>query len=116
MVFPEEYNLKKSSFVKLDKQGFVIEAAEKQLISKIATVGVHYFKKGSDFVKYANEVRGRRMKYKNEFFVTPIYNLFVQDKKKIITYPVKKMWPLGSPDEVNLFLKEFQYYSQNIKK
>jgi len=116
MVFPEEYNLKKSSFVKLDNQGFVIAAAEKQLISKIATVGVHYFKKGSDFVKYANEVRSRRMEYKNEFFVTPIYNLFVQDKKKIITYPVKKMWPLGSPDEVNLFLKEFQYYSQNIKK
>ena len=77
---------------------------------------MHYFKKGSDFVKYATGVKSRRMEYENEFFVTPTYNLFVQDKKKIITYPVKKMWPLGSSDEINLFLKEFQHYSQNIKK
>ena len=49
-----------------------------------------------------------RMHFQNEFFVTPIYNLFAKDGKKIITYPIEKMWPLGSADEVNLFLKKFK--------
>ena len=53
------------------------------------------------------------IKYNNEFYVTPVYNLFSQYKKKIITFPVKKMWALGSPEEVNLFLKEFDYDSKN---
>tara|TARA_B110001454_G_scaffold216945_1_gene241171 strand:+ start:729 stop:1430 length:702 start_codon:yes stop_codon:yes gene_type:complete len=107
MVFPGKYDLKKSSFVKLDNKGFVIESAEKQVISDTATVGVHYFKKGSDFVKYANEMISKKMSHNNEFFITPIYNLFAKDKKKISTYPIKKMLPLGSSDEVNLFLKNF---------
>ena len=116
MVFPEEYTSNKASYVKLDNHGFVIESAEKQPISKIATVGVHYFKKGSEFVKYANDMISRGIKHNNEFYVTPVYNLFAESNKKIITYPVKKMWALGSPGEVDLFLKEFDYDSKiNLK-
>ena len=109
MVFPEEYTSKKASYVKLDNQGYVIESAEKQPISKIATVGVHYFKKGSDFVKYAKQMIDNGINFNNEYYVTPIYNLFIKSNKKIITYPVEKMWALGSPEEVNIFLKEFDY-------
>jgi len=112
MVFPEKHSSKKMSYVKLDEKGFVIESAEKQPISNIATVGLHYFKKGSDFVKYGNEMIGKGMEYNNEFYVTPIYNLFAKSNKKIISYPVEKMWALGSPEEVNLFLKEFDFDSQ----
>ena len=113
MVFPEKWNSTKASYVKLDKKGFVIESAEKQPISQIATVGVHYFKKGSDLVKFGNEMIEKGIEYNNEFYVTPVYNLFSKSKKKIITFPVKKMWALGSPEEVNLFLKEFDYDSKN---
>ena len=49
------------------------------------------------------------MGFNDEFYVTPVYNLFASANKKIITYPVKKMWALGSPEEVNLFLKEYDY-------
>ena len=109
MVFPEEYTSKKASYVKIDGDGYVIKSAEKQPISKIATVGVHYFKKGSDFVKYANQMIDNGLEFNNEFYVTPVYNLFVKENKKIITFPVKKMWALGSPEEVSIFLKEFNY-------
>jgi len=108
MVFPEEYTSKKASYVKLNNDGDVIESAEKNPISKIATVGLHYFKKGSDFVKHADEMIERNIGYNNEFYVSPIYNLFAQAKKKIIVYPVKKMWALGSPDELELFLDEYK--------
>jgi len=109
MVFPEEYTSKKASYVKIDNEGYVIESAEKQPISKIATVGVHYFKKGSDFVKYAKQMIDNGLEFNNEFYITPVYNLFVKDNKKIITFPVDKMWALGNPEEINLFLNEFDY-------
>ncbi len=108
MVFPEEHTSKKASYVKLNNDGDVIESAEKNPISKIATVGLHYFKKGSDFVKHADEMIEKNIGYNNEFYVSPIYNLFAQAKKKIIVYPVKKMWALGSPDELQLFLDEYK--------
>ena len=116
MVFPEEYTSKKASYVKLDQQGYVIESAEKEPISKTATVGLHYFKKGSDFVKYANQMIDEGMEVNSEFYVTPVYNLFVRSKKKIITFPVKKMWALGSPEEINIFLKEFDYDGKHVNK
>ena len=109
MVFPEKHTSKKASYVQTNEQGFVTRSAEKQPISDTATVGVHYFKKGKDFVKYANEMMNKGMGFSDEFYVTPVYNLFASANKKIITYPVKKMWALGSPDEVNLFLKEYDY-------
>ncbi len=112
MVFPEDYTSKKASYVKLNNEGYVIESAEKQPISKIATVGVHYFKKGSDFVKFAKKMIDNDIEYNNEFYVTPVYNLFVEANKKIITYPVDKMWALGNPEEINLFLKEYDFDSK----
>ena len=109
MVFPEEHSSNKMSYVKIDNQGYVIESAEKQPISKIATVGLHYFKKGKDFVRCAKKMIDNGMEYNNEFYVTPVYNLFVEENKKIITHKVKKMWALGNPDEIDLFLKAFDY-------
>jgi len=113
MVFPEEHTSNKCSYVKLDNQGYVIKSAEKQPISKTATVGLHYFKKGKEFVKYANQMIKQGMEFNNEFYVTPIYNLFAKSKKKIITFPVEKMWALGSPEEINDFLKEYDYDSNS---
>ena len=47
MVFPEKFTSKKASYVQTNEQGFVTKSAEKQPISDTATVGVHYFKKGT---------------------------------------------------------------------
>ena len=107
MVFPEPQNNEAYSFVKLDNDGFVIQSAEKISISSIATVGIHYFKRGSDFVKFADEMIKRKISIKNEYYVTPIFNLFAENNKKIVTMPVKQMWPLGNPNEINRFKKDF---------
>ena len=107
MVFPEPQNNEAYSFVKLDNDGFVIQSAEKISISSIATVGIHYFKRGSDFVKFADEMIKRKISIKNEYYVTPIFNLFVENNKKIVTMPVKQMWPLGNPNEIHQFKKDF---------
>jgi len=104
MVFPQEQQSRSLSYVKLNEDGYVIEAAEKKLISKIATVGLHYFRRGSDFVKYSTRMIEKNIRTNNEFFVTPVYNEFILDGKKVIAFPVSKMASLGTPEDVINFV------------
>ena len=106
MVYPEKQISNAYSYVRVDKNGFVVEAAEKIPISNIAAAGMHYYKKGSDFIKYTNNMIKNDIRFNNEFYVTPIYNEFIRDNKKIITFPIEKKWPLGSEDEIREFLAE----------
>ncbi len=59
----------KWSFAKVDENGLVTEVAEKKPISNIATVGFYYWKHGSDFVKYAEQMIEKNVRVNNEFYV-----------------------------------------------
>ena len=95
----------KWSFAKLDTDGYVIEVAEKQPISNIATVGIYFWKKGSDFVKYADKMIHQNIRVNKEFYICPVYNEAIKDGKKFNTYNVKNMWGLGTPEDLNVFLE-----------
>jgi len=96
----------KWSFAKVDEDtGLVTEVAEKKPISNIATVGIYYYKNGKDFVKYANQMIDKNIKVNNEFYVCPVYNEYINDDKKIMTYHVAEMCGLGTPEDLNNFLK-----------
>lgn len=96
----------KWSYVRLDENGYVTEVKEKKPISNIATVGVYYYKKGSDYVKYAEQMINKNVRVNNEFYVCPVFNEMIQDKKKIKTYHVEKMWGLGTPEDLNYFIND----------
>ena len=108
MIYPDQQTSNAYSYVKMDKNGYVTEAAEKIPISTTAAAGMHYYKKGSDFVEYAEKMIKKNIRFNNEFYVTPVYNELIMNRKKIITYPIEKKWPLGSPDEIENFLKKFK--------
>ncbi len=97
----------KWSFVRKDNNGNVIEVAEKKPISNEATVGVYYFKKGSDFVKGVEEMIFDDLRVNNEFYVCPVYNQLILSGKIIKTYliPFEKMYGLGTPEDLAEFLK-----------
>ena len=95
----------KWSYAKCDKDGMVTEVAEKNVISKNATVGVYYWKKGSDYVKYAKQMIKKNIRVNNEFYVCPVYNEAIKDKKKITIEVVKKMYGLGTPEDLKSFLR-----------
>jgi HAD superfamily hydrolase (TIGR01509 family) len=97
----------KWSFVKIDNDGFVTEVAEKNPISNIATVGIYYWKKGSDYVKYAEQMIKQNKRFNNEFYVCPVFNEAIADGKKIITYDIKDMWGLGTPEDLQYFLNNY---------
>ena len=95
----------KWSFAKLGEDGFVTEVAEKKPISNIATVGVYYWSKGSDYVKYAEQMIEKDIRTNNEFYVCPVYNEAIGDDKKIKVFPIQKMWGLGTPEDLKTYLE-----------
>ena len=97
----------KWSFVKVDGNGFVTEVAEKNPISDIATVGFYYWKNGSDFVKYAEEMIEKDIRVNNEFYVCPVFNQAIEDGKQIRTFNIPKMWGLGTPEDLNNYLTKY---------
>ena len=104
----------KWSYAKLDDDGFVTEVAEKRPISNVATVGVYYWKKGSDYVKYAEQMIERDIRVNNEFYVCPVFNEAIQDDKKVKTFHVDKMWGLGTPEDLRTFLENYKENDLNI--
>lgn len=98
----------KWSFVKIDDNGLVTEVAEKNPISNIATVGYYFWKKGSDFVKYAEEMIKYNIRVNNEFYVCPVFNQAIIDGKQIRTFNVNKMWGLGTPEDLNYYLENYK--------
>ena len=95
----------KWSFAKLDENNFVSMVAEKNPISDLATVGYYFWKNGVDFVKYAEQMINNNIRVNNEFYVCPVFNEAINDGKKIITFNASKMWGLGTPEDLDFFLK-----------
>jgi dTDP-glucose pyrophosphorylase len=94
----------KWSFVKIDNEGFVTEVAEKKPISNIATVGIYWWLKGSDFVKYAEKMIEKDIRVNNEFYICPVFNEAIAEDKKIGIFNVDEMWGIGTPEDLNYFL------------
>ena len=94
----------KHSFAKVDGYGFVTEVAEKNPISSDATVGIYHWKRGSDWVKYAEQMIEKNIRTNIEFYVCPVYNEAIQAGLKIKAGLVDEMWGMGTPEELNNFL------------
>lgn len=98
----------KWSFAKIDDDGFVTEVQEKNPISDLATIGFYYWKKGSDFVKYAEEMIEQDIRVNGEFYVCPVYNNAIKAGLKIRTFDTPKMWGLGTPEDLKFYVENFK--------
>lgn len=104
-------NESKWSYVKVNEFNNVTEVREKEVISDIATVGIYGYKKGSEFVKYAEQMIYKNIRVNNEYYICPIYNEYIADNKIVKTYKVDKMWGLGTPSDLSDFIYK---YNANI--
>ena len=98
----------KWSFAKADENNFVTEVAEKNPISDNATVGFYYWKHGSDYVKYAEQMIEKNIRTNNEFYICPVFNEAIGDNKKIKMYQADEMWGLGTPEDLQHFLNNYK--------
>lgn len=104
----------KWSYVKTDDFGNVSEIKEKEVISNQATVGIYYYSKGSDYVKYAEQMISKNIRYgqnfngQGEFYVAPVYNEAIADGKRIKTFNIEKMFGLGTPEDLESFMSVYK--------
>jgi len=97
----------KWSFAKIGEDGFVSEVAEKNPISDNATVGIYYWKSGSEYVRYAEQMIEKNIRTNNEFYVCPVFNEAIEDGKKIRVKSIDKMWGIGTPEDLHYFLEHY---------
>jgi dTDP-glucose pyrophosphorylase len=98
----------KWSFARVGDDGFVAEVAEKNPISDNATVGIYYWKHGSDYVKYAEEMIEKDIRTNNEFYVCPVFNQAIEDGRKIKIKQIDRMWGIGTPEDLEYFLNHYK--------
>lgn len=94
----------KWSYVLINDTMQIVEVAEKKQISDQATVGIYYFRKGSDFVAAAERMIRKGIRTNGEFYICPVYSQLIEDGKRIWPYWAEKMWGLGDPETLNQYL------------
>jgi dTDP-glucose pyrophosphorylase len=81
--------------------------AEKKVISNMATAGVYYFRRGADFVQYAEQMINNNITTFEENFICPIYNEYIKNGEKIRNFPVDKVWSFSTPKDVDYFIQKY---------
>lgn len=78
------------SYVRLNDDDRVIEAAEKRPISRNATAGLYFFAKGRDFVTAAKEMIRKDANVGDAFYVCPAYNELLLNQGAIGVYRISR--------------------------
>ena len=89
---------------------------QKKVISKDATAGIYFWKYGQDFVNYAKQMINKNIRVNNEYYVCPVYNEAIQSNKKIAIYPIKEMYGLGTPEDLDIFIRKILSIKLNLQR
>ena len=50
----------------------------------------------------------KNIRVNNEFYVCPVFNEAINKDKKILIEEINKMWGLGTPEDLEYFLKHYK--------
>ena len=96
------------SYIRLDKQGNAIETAEKQVISSHAAAGIYYFSSTNIFMNAAREMVRNNLRTKNEFYMSPLYNIVIKQGGIVRIVSVEEWLTLGTPEDAKHFINTIQ--------
>lgn len=111
LTFREPGRDPKWSYVQLNYRGDVIELAEKNPISDIATIGIYAFNKGNEFVSGAERMIEKGIMTRGEYYLAPVYNELIQDGKRIRTFDISmtNFHPTGTIEDLDIVLNTIQF-------
>src|SRR5262249_6657862 len=83
----------------------VVGIAEKQPVSRHATVGLYYFRRGADFLRGAERMLLTHPSVSGEFYVAPVFNELILRSQRVGMFPIEssQMHGLGTPEEVERY-------------
>jgi len=81
----------------------VVNVAEKEVISTNSLVGVHSWRRGSDFCRSVEDMIANNLRANNEYYVSITYKYLIRQGKSIHIVPMKedlgeKYWTVGTPE------------------
>ena len=78
------------SYVRCDKTGRVVEAAEKRPISRLATAGTYWFRRGGDFIDGTMAMIRKDASVDGVFYVCPVFNQLILAGGRIGTHHIER--------------------------
>ncbi len=96
------------SFIRVENDE-VVQVAEKERISELATVGLYYFDTWGEY-KTAYQQRGKKIETQyGEKYIAPLYNWLIENDKSVRhnEIPKQNVHVLGTPEDVVQFDPEF---------
>jgi dTDP-glucose pyrophosphorylase len=106
------------SYVKLDSNAKVIEAAEKNPISKNATAGFYFFKSAEIFSKFAKKMILKDANVDDNYYICPIFNEMILEQKDINVIEIKphQYHSFMSPETLMNYKEFLDFEIKNEKK
>jgi dTDP-glucose pyrophosphorylase len=108
----------KHSFIKLDENGRALLLTEKNPVSNLGLTGIHYWRRGKDFVESAENNINLGIKENNEFYIAPTYNFLINKGMNIKNYHLKlgEFSPVGTPEDLRIYIgKKNEFNEDKIK-
>ncbi len=103
-----EANSEAYSYVRLDSAGNAKETAEKQIISSHAAAGIYYFSTAKIFMDAGHQMVQDNLRTKNEFYMSPLYNIIIKKGGIVRIVPVEEWLTLGTPEDAAHFINTIQ--------
>lgn len=97
-----------NSYARLDEEGYVDLVREKEVISRYALNGIHYWRRGKDFCQSFDEMVAADDRTKGEFYVAPSYNYLISRGIKVKVYDIHPSHhcSTGTPEDLDRLLSE----------
>lgn len=99
----------KNSYARINRNAFVQEIREKEVISDISLNGIHYWRKGKYFVQSAESmIKSNDRAPNGEFYVGPSYNHMIRSGLKVGIHHIPN-WqhnPVGVPEDLQIYLNK----------
>lgn len=107
------------AFMKDDGNQHMLEIQEKDSytndrMQEYMSIGTHYFKTGKMMKHYFQKLIDRELKLKNEYYVSLVFNLLVEDGLKVSIYEVQHMLMWGTPYDVEVYGKWDRYFREAL--
>lgn len=85
-------------------------------MNEYASNGTYYFKKGEYIKKYFKKLMDDDINLNNEYYVSMVYNLMVEDNMNILIYEIENMLQWGTPHDLECYNMWSNYFKCAINK
>lgn len=92
------------SYAEIDSSNNVLRTTEKEPISDNALCGAYFFSTTNGFTYAANKLLRKHIMKKNEFYVSLLYNILLEEGENVKLCSLDEYHSYGTPEELNRYL------------